>query len=163
MTESDAGPDPSELRDELPEDLQPEFAPAYRMPDNDRRRIPGVMYIVIGAAMAALVLARGGSGVFVNSGLLIAAVGLAVFGLYHLSAGQTLSVDENDALVVATRTVEFPVGHASAQLGWRGLRSRPTWRMLIFSPEDPPVTRGLVLVDGVDGSVIDSIVEANVD
>ena len=32
----------------------------------------------------------------------------------------------------ATRAVGFPVGHASAQLAWRGLRSRPTWRILLL-------------------------------
>ena len=45
--------------------------------------------------------------------------------------------------------VGFLVGHASAQLGWRGLRSRPTWRILLNSDEDPPRRQGLVLVDGV--------------
>ncbi len=39
-----------------------------------------------------------------------------------------LELDEHEALVAATREVGFPVGHASAQMGWRGLRSRPTWR-----------------------------------
>ena len=68
-----------------------------------------------------------------------------------LSIGEPLDVDEQDALVVATRTVGFPVGHASAQMGWRGLRSRPTWRILCYSAENPPERRALVLVDGVDG------------
>ena len=60
-----------------------------------------------------------------------------------------LDVDERDALVAATREVGFAVGHASAQLGWRGLRSRPTWKILVYSAEEPPLKRGLVLVDGV--------------
>jgi hypothetical protein len=76
-------------------------------------------------------------------------------------AGWNLDVDERDALVVATRQVGFPVGHASAQMGWRGLLSRPTWRILLYSAEDPPDKRGLVLVDGVDGAVVEWFVEAN--
>ncbi len=46
-------------------------------------------------------------------------------------------------------------------MGWRGLLSRPTWRVLLYSAEDPPTKRGFVLVDGVDGKVIDSFTEAN--
>ena len=56
--------------------------------------------------------------------------------------GWNLDVDERDALVAATRQVGFAVGHASAQLGWRGLRSRPTWRILLYSAEEPPQKRG---------------------
>ena len=68
---------------------------------------------------------------------------------------------ERDALVAATRQVGFPVGHASAQMGWRGLLSRPTWRILVYSAEEPPAKRGLVLVDGVDGSIVEWFVEDN--
>jgi hypothetical protein len=68
---------------------------------------------------------------------------------------------ERDALVAATRVVGFPVGHASAQMGWRGLLSRPTWRILLYSADDPPTRRGLVLVDGVDGGIVDWFVEDN--
>ena len=40
-------------------------------------------------------------------------------------------------------------------------QSRPTWRILLYSAEDPPKTRGLVLVDGVDGTVLEQFTEAN--
>ena len=70
-------------------------------------------------------------------------------------------MDERDALVAATAEAGFAVGHASAQMGWRGLLSRPTWRILLYSAENPPTRRGLVLVDGVDGEVIDRIFEDN--
>ena len=63
--------------------------------------------------------------------------------------------------VAAVRQVGFAVGHASAQLGWRGLRSRPTWRILLYSNEEPPARRGLVLVDGVKGDVLSHFVEDN--
>jgi hypothetical protein len=103
----------------------------------------------------------GSDGVLVNEGFLFAAIGFALFGLYCFAAGYRTKVDETDALVIATRTAGFPVGHASAQLGWRGLRSRPVWRILVYSVEEPPDQRGLVLVDAVDGHVVEHFVETN--
>ena len=70
-----------------------------------------------------------------------------------------MTLDETDALVVATRAVGFPVGHASAQMAWGGIRSRPIWRILVYSNESPPIQRGLVFIDGVDGTVVDTYVE----
>ena len=102
-----------------------------------------------------------GDGVFVNQGLLGAAAILAIVGAYSIISGWNLNVDERDALVAAVGTVGFPVGHASAQMSWRGLLSRPTWRVLLYSAEEPPDKRGFALVDGVDGSVVDSFVEDN--
>ena len=114
------------------------------------------------AALVAAWAATGrGDGVLVNGGFLGAAALLVLFGAYHLISGYDLDVDERDALVSASRAVGFAVGHASAQLGWRGLRSRPTWRILLYSAEDPPATRGLVLVDGVDGEIVAHFTEAN--
>ena len=96
-----------------------------------------------------------------NGGIALAALGLIVVGLYHLQGGWDLAVDEQDALVEATKAVGFPVGHASAQMAWRGLRSRPTWRILLYSNESPPKQRGFAMVDGVDGEVIHAFTEEN--
>ena len=103
----------------------------------------------------------GDDAVLLNRGVTVAGIVLIVVGLYHLQGGWDLSFDEEHALQAATREVGFPVGHASAQLGWRGFRSRPTWRILLYSNEPTPEKRGLVLVDGVDGEVIDHFVEQN--
>jgi hypothetical protein len=46
-------------------------------------------------------------------------------------------------------------------MGWRGLLSRPTWRILLYSADTPPAKRGLVLVDGVDGEIVQHFVEEN--
>ena len=54
------------------------------------------------------------------------------------TSGWRMHVDEKEALVKAQQAVGFPVGHASAQQVWRGLRSRPTWRVLCYSVEEPP-------------------------
>lgn len=156
-------PSPGDLTDELPEELDRGFVGPYTFPDNSRRRIPGLIYLVIGSACLVLWALAGDDGVLVNDGVGIAGVGLGLFGVYHLVAGSRLGLDENEALVAATRHVDFAVGHASAQLGWRGLLSRPTWRILLFSAEDPPARRGLVLVDARDGRIVDGLVEDNPD
>jgi len=158
---AEAPPGAGEVRDELPEDLDRGFVGAYTFPPNQRRRIQSVIYIVAGLAGVALAAAGGSDAVLVNSGLAVAGVGLILVGIYAAVAGVRTGLDENQALVVATRAVAMPVGHASAQLGWRGLLSRPTWRMLVYSADDPPSRRALVLVDGVDGTVIDQLVEEN--
>lgn len=151
-----------EVRDELPEDLDAVgYVGPYTFPDNARRRIPGVLYLLVAALLAAVWATADDGAVLVNDGFLWCAIGLALFGLYCIVAGTKLRTDETDALVAATQAVGFPVGHASAQLGWRGLRSRPTWRVLVFSAEDPPRQRGFVLVDAADGTVLDQIVEDN--
>lgn len=154
--------DDEEIRDELPADLDAGgYVGPYVFPDNDRRRIPAVLYALVGLACIAVWAASGDDAVLVNGGVLAAGVGLLVFAAYSWQAGFHLAVDERDALVAASRAVGFAVGHASAQLGWRGLRSRPTWRILLYSAEEPPATRGLVLVDGVDGEVLEHFTETN--
>ena len=147
--------------DQLPADLDPHgYVGPYQFPDNSRRRITGAIYLAVAVGVVVLVAVSGGSPLL-NGGVVVAAVGLAVLGLYHLQAGWPLGVDEADALVVAIRCAGFPVGHASAQMAWRGLRSRPTWRILVYSNESPPGRRGLVVVDGVDGTVVASHIEDN--
>jgi hypothetical protein len=153
--------DPGEMSDLLPEELDRGFVGPYTFPPNQRRRIQGVIHIVAGIIGIGLAAVGGADAVLVNGGLAVAGAGLVLFGLNSLAAGARLGLDENEALVVATRAVAMPVGHASAQLGWRGLRSRPTWRMLVYSADDPPSRRALVLVDGIDGSVVDQLVEDN--
>ena len=154
--------DPEEVRDELPEDLDAAgYVGPYTFPDNSRRRVQGALYLAIAAVCVLVRLVAGDDAVLVNDGLYVAAGGLTLFGLYCFVAGPHTAVDETDALVVATRTAGFPVGHASASLGWRGLRSRPMWRILLYSAEEPPAKRGLVLVDAVDGTVLEHFVEDN--
>jgi hypothetical protein len=150
----------ADIVDELPDDLDAAgYVGPYMFPDNNRRRIPGYLYLVTAAVCVGLWSAVDSP--YVNGGFLLAAGVLAAVGVYQVIAGWNLHVDERDALVAASRQVGFPVGHASAQLGWRGLLSRPTWRILLYSADTPPAHRGLVLVDGVDGSVVEHFVEPN--
>ena len=151
-----------EVTDRLPDDLNvSEYVGPYVFPNNNRRRVPGYLYLALGAACIAGWAIAGPDGVLINGGFLAAGLLLVLLGAYHLVAGWNLDVDERDALVAATREVGFAVGHASAQLGWRGLRSRPTWKILVYSAEEPPLKRGLVLVDGVDGEIVAHFVEDN--
>lgn len=158
----DEGLTDDQIRDALPADLDASaMVGPYLFPNNSRRRIPGVIYLVLAALCVGLWLLAGDDQPLVNGGFLGAGVALAAVGTYSFVAGWSLDVDESDALVAATRQVGFPVGHASAQMGWRGLLSRPTWRILLYSNEPQPAKRGLVLVDGVDGEVLEHIVEDN--
>ncbi len=166
MTEHDDVPTEDDLDDdyvdELPEDLQPtEFVGPYTFPNNNRRRIPAVIYLAIGVLCVVVFAVTDTDTVLVNAGILWAGVGLILFGAYGLVAGWTLTVEESDALVAAASRVGFPVGHAAAQMVWRGWLSRPTWRVLCYSAEDPPRQRGIVLVDGVSGEVVEWFAEDN--
>lgn len=152
-----------DVRDVLPEDLDADaaaFAAAYRFPDNSRRRIPGGIYVGL-AAICVIVYLTADSSPIVNGGWLWAGVILGVVGLISITSGWRMRVDEKQALVAAQQAIGFPVGHASAQQVWHGVRSRPTWRVLCYSAEEPPRRRGLVLVDAVDGHVLQHLVEDN--
>ena len=148
--------DRGDHRDELPQDLDvTAYVGPYVFPNITRRRIPGAIYAVLA------VLCVGGWVASSNGGLLAAAVILAVISAYHFATAWNRAVDQTQALVVATRTAGFPVGHASAQLTWRGLRSRPVWRILLYSADEPPSMRGLVELDAVDGHVMGEYTEPN--
>lgn len=154
-----------DFRDELPEDLNVSaFVGPYKFPDNSRRRIPAVIYMCLAAVSALLWFLNGSSeSGLVSRGFLGAAVLLALVGAFSLSASWRMTVDEKLALVHATRAVGFAVGHASAQQVWRGFRSRPTWRVMCYSAQEPPLQRGLVLIDAVDARVVECLVEDNPD
>jgi hypothetical protein len=142
--------------DQLPEDLDvTAYVGPYVFPDIKRRRIAGAIYLVLGALTLWAAIASS------NTGLVLGAILLAAIAAYHFVAGWSLNIDQTEALAVASRTVGFPVGHASAQLAWRGLRSRPAWRILVYSADEPPSVRGLVELDAVDGRVLGDYTENN--
>ena len=141
--------------DELPEELDITVARPYKVPDNRKRRIAAWCYVVT-AALSGAGAANSG-----NSGLLAAAVFLALVAAYHFASAWPLQLDETGALAASAAAAGFPVGHASAQLAWRGLRSRPVWRVLLYSADEPPSKRGLVELDAVDGEILGSYTEDN--
>ncbi|MEZ5309715.1 MAG: hypothetical protein R2735_03815 [Microthrixaceae bacterium] len=148
--------------DELPDDLDmaAAFVGPRTFPNNNRRRIPAAIYILCGLAAMALYVSLPDSPL-VNLGTLWAGVVLVLFGVYGMVAGWTLKVEENDALVSAAKYLGFPVGHSAAQLVWRGWLSKPTWRILTYSTEDPPKQRAIVVVDGITGDVLEGFAEPN--
>ena len=148
--------EPENGGDSLPEDLDvTQLVGPSVFPNITRRRIPGAMYAAVALVCVGAWIATD------NTGLLLAASILALVAAYHFATAWNVAVDETDALVVASRTVGFAVGHASAQLAWRGLRSRPTWRILLYSADEPPSMRGLVELDAVDGHVLGDYTEPN--
>ncbi|MDP2292308.1 MAG: hypothetical protein Q8M22_14050 [Actinomycetota bacterium] len=170
MTDADAAPHDvsssstadDDLRDSLPDDLNAaEYAGPYEFPDNSRRRKPGYLYLAFAAVCVVLWVWKRDESPLVNDGLLWAALLLGLVAVFSITSGWRMKVDEKEALVAAQGAVGFAVGHASAQQVWRGLRSRPTWRVLIYSVEEPPRRRGLVLVDAVDGRVLEHLVQDN--
>jgi hypothetical protein len=155
--------DEQEIRDVLPEDLNAVgFVGAYDFPDNSRRRVPGYIYLGLAAACVIVWLARRNNRpVLVNNGFLLAAGLLAALGVFCITSGWKLGLDEKEALAKATGAVGWPIGHASAQMAWRGLRSRPIWRILAYSVEEPPKRRAFVVIDAVDGRTIEHFTEDN--
>lgn len=133
----------------LPEELDvTAYVGPYLFPSTRRRRVAGTLYAAVALGSLAGWLATG------NAGLLASAVFVGLVAAYHFATAWPLDVDQTEALLIATRTVGFAVGHASAQLAWRGLLARPAWRILLYSADEPPSMRGLVELDGVDGHVL---------
>ena len=153
--------DVDDIRDELPDDLNPAgFVGAYMFPDNSRRRWPGAIYLVLALICVAVYVIWTDAAV-VNGGWLFAAALLGAVGLFSITSGWRMNVDEKEALVAAQQAAGFAVGHASAQQVWRGFRSRPTWRVLCYSAEEPPLQRALVLVDAISSEIVEHLVEEN--
>lgn len=141
----------------LPDDLDASLLGLYTVPNLTRRRRAGAYYLG-GAVLVGLAIAAG-----LPAGMWLIVGTLVAIGLYHFLAAFDLKVADTDALAIANRHTEFPVGHASASVGFEGWRSRPVWNVLVFSADDPPTQRGLVRVDGVTGAVKDILVEDNPD
>jgi hypothetical protein len=142
--------------DALPAELDvTAYVGPYLFPSPRRRLVAGACLVAVAALALLLYVVSGNDGLLVGAGILVVA------GLYHAATAWPLTIDQTEALVLSTRAVGFPVGHASAQLTWRGLRSRPTWRILLYSADTPPTTRGLVELDAVDGTILGEYTETN--
>ena len=70
--------DDSEIRDELPGDLDTSgFVGPYVFPNNNRRRVAGTLYLAIAAVCVVVwLLTRDGQPVLVNGGILVAGIAL---------------------------------------------------------------------------------------
>lgn len=126
---------------------------AYEVPDPARRRRAGVVYFVGAGIVVALMVAGLPTGMWVMATILLA------IGAYHFAAGGHLRLGDAAALAVADDAIDFPIGHASAVLGFDGILAGPVWNVLVFSAEEPPARRGIVRVDGRSGEVVETYVE----
>jgi hypothetical protein len=128
----------------IEEELDSNVVGPYRFPSPMRRRISGWVFVV--AAVLAMLVIDGGW---------LPAIGLFALAGWNFASAWPLIVDESRALSLAGAAVPFPVGHASAAVTFRGLRSRPQWSVVLYSAEEPPDQRALVVVDAVSGDIAD--------
>lgn len=129
----------------IEEELDSNVVGPFRFPEPTRRRIAGWVFVV--AAVTTMVLIDGGW---------LPAIGLFALAAWNFASAWPLSVDESRALSIAGAAVDFPVGHASAAVTFRGFRSRPRWSVVLYSAEEPPDQRALVVVDAVSGDVAET-------
>lgn len=137
----------------VPEDLDATQREPYTIPSTRRRTTAAIVYLTAGALVA------GGVAAGMPTGLLAIAVMLVVLASWHAVSAWRIEILDPEALDIANRAIDFPVGHASAAVGFDGLRARPVWNVLVFSADEPPSRRGLVRVDAVTGDVVETYVE----
>lgn len=128
----------------IEEELDSNVVGEFVFPSPQRRRIAGWVFVVAGIVSAMTI----------DGGWPVAA-GFGLLALWQFLASWPFNVDENEAMTTAASVVDFPIGHASASVRFHGWRSRPRWSVLLYSATEPPDRRALVLVDAVDGEVID--------
>lgn len=137
----------------MPDDLQSLVLEPYAVPNTDRRRGAGLVYVAAAVITAVGIVLGLPVGMWLVVGL------FGAIAAHHWLGGWDLKVMDGEALEIANREAEFPAGHASAALNFEGWRARPVWNVLMFSADDPPTQRGLVRVDGLSGEVVGSYVE----
>jgi hypothetical protein len=120
----------------------------YRILDTAKRRRAGVVYIAM-ACVAGVVAASTQIQL-----LWLTAVGpLLVLAGYQFLGGWKFQVTDMEAIEKASEQVSFTTGHGSATLGYRGLRARPVWEVLVYGDGPAPQFQALVTVDVVSGDV----------
>lgn len=137
-----------DLADEIAieEELDANVEGEYRFPAPTRRRIAGWVYVVAGVI----------SGLTIPDGGWWVAFGFAALAIWQFLSAWPLNVDEREAMTRAAAMVDFPIGHSSASVRFTGWRSRPRWSVVMYAATEPPDQRALVLVDAVDGAVVET-------
>ncbi len=132
-----------------PEDLLPN-----RVIDTADRRVAALVYLVAAVVAAGIVLVTNVSAMW-----LTAVLPLLAIAVYHVVAGRPLAVRDMRAIEIASEEAPFPVGHASATLGFVGLTARPVWQVLVFESGTTPQHQALVMVDALSGNVTETFSE----
>lgn len=130
----------------IEEELDSNVVTAFQFPPPTRRKAAGWVFVV-----AALIVAA-----TIDNGW-VPALGLVALAAWQFLSAWPLNIDENTALQKSAAAVEFPVGHASAAVTFKGFRSRPRWAVVLYSASHPPDQRGLVVVDAVSGEVVEEV------
>ena len=146
-----------------PEELERRsgYVGPYQFPDNSRRRIPGVLYLVIAALCVLVWLAGSDSLAWVNDGFLWAALALTVAGVISITSGWRMHVDETEALISAQRRRRLPGRSRVGPAGVARIAQPADVARALLLDRGPAPARGLVLVDAVDGTVVEALVEDN--
>lgn len=129
----------------IEEELDSNIEGEYRFPEPRRRRVAGWVYLVVGVAT-----------VFAFDGGWIVALGFGALAAWQFLSSWPLEVDEREAMTTAAGAVGFPIGHSSASVRFHGWRSRPRWSVMLYSANEPPDQRALVVVDAVDGEIVET-------
>lgn len=130
----------------IEEELDANVLTPFLFPSPMRRRAAGWVFLVA-AAIATVSFENGW----------IPAVGFVALAVWQFASAWPLNIDEHQALAIAGQAVDFPVGHASAAVTFKGIRSRPRWAVILYSGSEPPDQRGLVVVDAIDGKVVEAV------
>lgn len=138
-----------ENKDVLPDDLDvTKYVGPYQFPTPRKRRIAayGIFFI------SSLTLFSGynsENNTLIGAGLFSIAIGIVFF-----ATAWPLKVNDKEALITAAKQAPFSVGHASAQLSFNGWFSKPTWRVVVFSSDEPPTQRGLIEINAVNSEIV---------
>lgn len=136
--------DATEYTDELPSDLDvTKYVGPYQFPSPRKRKTAATCIIVISLITIALGINSSNTSLTVAGGISL------LIGLLFFLLGWELNAKDLDALTLAASQAPFSVGHASAQLCFTGWASKPTWRVVVFSSDEPPTQRGLVEISAV--------------
>lgn len=138
----------SDKPDELPDDLDvTKYVGPYQFPSPRRRRTAAYSIFII--SLFSLLMGALAS----NTAMVAGGIAFILVGAFFYFTAWPLQVDDLTALTTAGSQAPFSVGHASAQLCFTGWLSKPRWRVVVFSSDEPPSQRGLVEIDAVSKKI----------
>ena len=134
--------------DSLPDDLDiTKYVGPYQFPSPRRRRTAA--YSIFAISLSFVVMGIMSQ----NNAMIGGGSAFILVGAFFFFTAWTLKVKDLDALTGAAAQAPFSVGHASAQLSFTGWLSKPLWRVVVFSSDEPPTQRGLVEIDAVNETI----------
>ncbi len=126
----------------------------FRVLDTATRRRAGMVYLIVAAIAAGLVLLTD-----VDAMWLTAVLPIVFLAGFQFAGGWKLKVTDMQAIAMASEHASFEVGHGSGTLGFRGLLAKPVWQILVFAAGPAPDHQALITVDGLTGEILGSYEE----